>query len=275
MGAVEFAKQCLSLCMLILLTSSIESPSSSSGSAVPAKREGRISHRTNYGDGVDGKLFVHGSLIDAISFKRASRKMSSGIPLVVWRYTNAELSIGDTLYYSTDLHDAASCVISSIDRRSGVLTKLRMADGERIMTMYLAPASADVNSKGNGQISYTTVLDSSEFIGVEESLSLLLVRSLEQVMTSNSTIAMRRDTIVLCNRRRICTGFRLWVDMLRTGRIGGIVTDEIRTSEKTIPPGTVIFLIKRHGRVTIMESQAPEESEDPQEYLIGAEIARF
>jgi hypothetical protein len=63
--------------------------------------------------------------------------------------------------------------------------------------------------------------------------------------------------------------------MLRTGRIGGIVTDEIRTSEKTIPPGTVIFLIKRHGRVTIMESQAPEESEDPQEYLIGAEIARF
>lgn len=275
MRASVLTKHVLKLSALISLVPIVTSLFDAGVYATIAKQSTRISADLDDSLVIDSKLFIQESILETVSFKRNKQRARSDQPLAVWRNTNAKLRIGDTLLYSTDLHDAAKCLVSSLDRREGVLRQLSINDGNRLYTLQLSSPCDYDYSKRNRKLAYIAFQGSTDVIGVERALSILLKNSIERNKVESSRVSTKGDTIELCDGSQFCIRFRLWVDMLRTDRIGCILTEPIETTKRTIPLGTVIFLVKRRGRISLMESHETFESEDPADFIVGAEIARY
>jgi hypothetical protein len=221
------------------------------------------------------RVFIHTYVWDVINFVPLRHKVLHDVPMAIWNRSTAALRPHDTLQYSYDMHDAGQCTVDSIAYRDSNVVNMYLSDGSLRLRVSVVMNQSGLLTERISPTMFFAVQSDPNVASVEAALASTLARVLTRDTSMHSTVRVRADTVEICDRKNRCIAFRLWIDMLRTQRVGGFVTEDVVTSRRVIQRGEVLFITKIGGKFHLMESKGLQGSEDPDEYQVGDEIAGF
>lgn len=221
------------------------------------------------------QVYIHKTVWNVLSFTPVRYVVPRDVPLVIWKSSTTALRLRDTFQYSYDLHDAGQCIVDSISYNNSTIVGMQLSDGDRRFSVFVDTDQSAAQTEHLRLRTYVAVQNDSNVVSVESALANILAGTLKRDASPHSIVRVREDTIEVYDHKRRCIGFRVWIDMLRTHRVGGIVTEDVATSRRVIRRGEAVFLIKKGGKFRLMESKGRHDSEEPSDFQIGAEIMSF